>query len=257
LLGFQGGNPELDEETATTWTVGTVIRPRFLPGFTLTADWYDIELKNAIQYSTAQDIVDLCYDQPTLDNIYCDNNARDPDSGFISDFTIIPQNVAAFSTAGLEVTVNYTFEPGDFGRFNLHLTGGYLDELQFVPSVGADPENELDSPAYPAPRYTAVFDLNWTKGPVTLNYGINWWDKTRRVTREQEAANPDYVAPEYIWYKAKWEHELYASYNFDDQYEIYAGINNLFDTKPDVGAVGYPISAVGRSFYLGVKAKVF
>jgi outer membrane receptor protein involved in Fe transport len=257
LLGFQGGNPELDEETATTWTVGTVIRPRFVPGLTLTADWYDIELENAIQYSTAQDIVDLCYDQPTLDNIYCDNNARDPDSGFISDFTIIPQNVASFSTAGLEVTVNYTFEPGDFGRFNLHLTGGYLDELKFVPSVGADPENELDSAAYPAPRYTAVFDLNWTKGPVTLNYGINWWDKTRRVTREQEAANPDYVAPEYIWYKARWEHELYASYEFDDQYEIYAGINNLFDTKPDVGAVGYPVSAIGRSFYLGVKAKVF
>jgi iron complex outermembrane recepter protein len=257
LLGFQGGNPELDEETATTWTVGTVIRPSFIRGLTLTADWYDIELQNAIQYSTAQDIVDLCYDQPTLDNIYCDNNGRDPASGFISDFTIIPQNVASFSTAGLEVTVNYTFEPGDFGRINLHLTGGYLDELKFVPSVGADPENELDSAAYPAPRYSAVFDLNWTKGPVTVNYGINWWDKTRRVTREQEAANPDYVAPQYIWYKAKWEHELYASYNFDDRYEIYAGINNLFDTKPDIGAVGYPISAIGRSFYLGVKAKVF
>ena len=257
LLGFQGGNPELDEETAKTWTVGTVIRPRFVPGLTITADWYDIELKNAIQYSTAQDIVDLCYDQPTLDNIYCENTARDPSSGFISDFTIIPQNVAAFSTAGLEMTVNYRFEPGDFGRFNLHLTGGYLDELQFVPSVGADPENELDSAAYPAPRFTAVFDLNWTKGPVTINYGINWWDKTRRVTREQEADQPDYTAPQYIWYKARWEHELYASYNFDDQYEIYAGINNLFDTKPDVGAIGYPVSAVGRSFYLGVKAKVF
>lgn len=257
LLGFQGGNPELDEETAKTWTVGTVLRPRFIPGLTVTADWYDIELQNAIQYSTAQDIVDLCYDQPTLDNIYCDVTARDPDSGFISDFTIIPQNVASFSTAGLEVTVNYRFEPGNLGRFNVSLVGGYLDQLEFVPSVGADPENELDSSVLPAPRYSAVFDLNWSKGPVTLNYGINWFDKTRRVTREQEAANPDYVAPEYIWYKAKWEHELYASYNFDDGFEIYAGINNLFDTKPDVGALGYPVSAVGRSFFLGVKANIF
>ena len=257
LLGFQGGNPELDEETAKTWTVGTVLRPRFVPGLTVSADWYDISLRNAIQYSTAQDIVDLCYDQPTLDNIYCDVTARDPTSGFISDFTVIPQNVASFKTAGLDVTVNYTFEPGNLGRFNVHLIGNYLDQLEFVPSVGADPENELDSSLYPAPRYSAVLDLNWTKGPVTVNYGINWFDKTRRVTREQEADQPDYTAPEYIWYRAKWEHELYASYNFDDRFELYAGINNLFDRKPDDGALGYPVSAVGRSFYVGVKATVF
>jgi outer membrane receptor protein involved in Fe transport len=223
LLGFQGGNPELDEETAKTWTVGTVIRPSFISGLSVTADWYDISLKNAIQYSTAQDVVDLCVDQPTLDNIYCDVIARDPSSGFISDFTIIPQNVASFDTAGLEVTVNYTFTPGNLGRFNVHLIGNYLDQLQFVPSVGADPENDLDSSVLPAPRYSAVFDLTWTKGPLTVNYGINWFDKTRRVTREQEEANPDYTAPEYIWYRAKWEHEVYVAYDFDDKFEIYGG----------------------------------
>jgi outer membrane receptor protein involved in Fe transport len=257
LLGFQGGNPTLDEETAKTWTAGVTLRPRFIPGLLLRADWYDIRLRNAIQYSTAQDIVDLCYDQPTLDNIYCNVIDRDPDSGYISDFTIIPENVAEFRTAGLELRANYGFEPGNLGRFNVGLVGGYLDRLEFVPSAGADTENELDSAAYPAPRYTAVFDLTWMKGPVTLNYGINWHDKTRRVTREQEEANPDYVPEGYIWYQEKWEHELYGSYNFDDRIELYAGINNLFDRKPDIGASGYPISAVGRSFYVGVKALLF
>ena len=257
LLGFQGGNPQLDEEEAKTWTAGAVLRPRFVPGLTLSADWYDISLTNAIQYSTAQDVVDLCVDQPTLDNIYCDVVARDPASGFISDFTIIPQNVASFDTAGLEVKLNYTFSPGNLGRFNVRVTGNYLDQLEFVPSVGAEPENELDSALYPAPRYAAVFDLTWQKGPLTINYGINWHDKTRRVTREQEEANPDYVAPEYIWYRQKWEHELFVGYDVDDRFEIYGGINNLLDRKPDVGAAGYPISAVGRSFYVGIKASVF
>jgi outer membrane receptor protein involved in Fe transport len=257
LLGFQGGNPGLDEEEATTWTVSAVLRPRFVPGLTVRADWYDIELTNAIQYSTAQDVVDLCYDQPTLDNIYCDVIDRSGTTGFISDYTIIPQNVASFKTAGLDVTVNYTFEPGDLGRFNARLVAGYLDQLEFVPSVGADPENELYSAVYPAPRYTAVFDLTWEKGPLTLNYGINWFDKTRRVTREQEAANPDYLPSEYIWYRDKWEHEVFASYDVDDRFEIYGGVNNLFDRKPDVGAAGYPVSAVGRSFYVGVKATIF
>jgi iron complex outermembrane receptor protein len=258
LLGFQGGNRTLREETAKTWTAGVVLRPSFVPGFTLAADWYDIRLKQAIQYSTAQDIVDLCVDQPTLNNVYCNVVQRSPTTGYVSFFTIIPENVASFETAGLDVSLNYRFEPfADAGTFNIRFEGNYLNKLQFVPSAGADPENELDSSVYPAPKYSANFDLTWSKGPLTLNYGVNWWSRTRQVTREQEAANPDYLPSQYIWYKEKWEHELYASYDVDERFNIYAGVNNLLDTKPDVGAAGYPISAVGRSFFLGVKAKLF
>lgn len=258
LLGFQGGNRTLSEETAKTWTAGVVLRPSFVPGFTLAADWYDIRLKQAIQYSTAQDIVDLCVDQPDLDNIYCSVIERSPTTGYVSFFTIIPENVAAFETAGLDVSLNYRFQPFDnAGTFNIRLEGNYLNKLQFVPTAGADPENELDSSVLPAPKFSANFDLTWIKGPVTLNYGINWFSGTRRVTREQEAANPDYVPEGYFWYKEKWEHELFVSYDVDERFNIYAGVNNLFDTKPDVGAVAYPISAVGRSFFLGARAKLF
>jgi iron complex outermembrane recepter protein len=258
LLGFQGGNRTLSEETAKTWTAGVVLRPSFISGLEVTADWYNIRLKQAIQYSTAQDVVDLCVDQPDLNNIYCSVIQRSASTGFISSFTIIPENVASFETAGLDVTLNYRFTPFDnLGTFNISFQGNYLDRLEFVPTAGADPENELDSAVYPAPKYSAMFDLTWIKGPVRMNYGINWQSKVRRVTREQEAANPDYIASQYIWYKEKWEHELYVSYDVDEKFNIYAGVNNLFDTKPDVGAVAIPISAVGRSFFLGAKAKLF
>jgi outer membrane receptor protein involved in Fe transport len=258
LLGFQGGNPTLQEETARTWTAGAVVRPRFIPGLSITADWYDIKIQQAINYSTAQSVVDLCVDQPNLNNIYCQVIRRSSTNGYISFFTIIPENVASYETAGLDVSLTYRFEPFDnAGTFTVRAQGNYLDKLQFVPSAGADAENELDSALYPSPKYSATFDLTWEKGPLTLNYGVNWWAKTRRVTREQEAANADYVASQYIWYKEKWEHEAYISYNVDDKFDIYAGVNNLFDTKPDVAAVAYPISAVGRSFFVGFKAKVF
>ncbi len=258
LLGFQGGNRDLTEETAKTWTAGVVLRPSFVPGLSITADWYNIRIKKAIQYSTAQDIVDLCYDQPTLDNIYCDVIERDATTGYISDFSIIPANVASFKTSGLDVTLNYAFEPfANGGKFNVRVAGNYLDKLSFVPSLDADPENEMHSASYPAPRYSGTFDLSWTKGAVTLNYGIDWYSKTRRVTREQEAANPDYIEPGYFWYRDKLNQRLYASVNVDDRFDIYGGINNLWDRKPDVGAIGYPMSAEGRSFYVGIKAKIF
>jgi outer membrane receptor protein involved in Fe transport len=259
LLGFQGGNPTLQAETAKTWTAGVVLRPSFLNGFSATADWYDIRLKQAIQYSTAQDVVDLCVDQPTLNNIYCSVVSRSPLTGYVSSFTIIPQNVASFATAGLDVTLNYSFSPSPtWGRFNFRAVGNYLHKLTFVPSAGADPKDERDSAVYPAPKFSANFDLTWTMGRFTANYGINWFSKTRRVTREQEAANPDYVEAKYIWYRERWEHELYVSYEvLQDKLSMYAGVTNLWDRKPDDGAVAYPVSAVGRAFYVGVKTKIF
>ncbi len=258
LLGFQGGNRDLTQETAKTWTAGVVLRPSFVPGFELSADWYDIRLKQAIRYSTAQDIVDLCVDQPDLNNFYCGLIQRSPTNGYVSFFTINPQNVAAYETAGLDVSLNYRFQPfDDVGTFNISLQGNYLNKLKFVPTAGADPENELESAVYPAPKFSAMFDLTWIKGPVKMNYGINWWSKTRRATPEQAAANPDYYPAGYMWYKEKWEHEFYVAYDVSDRFNIYAGVNNLLDTKPDVGATAYPISAVGRSFFLGVKANIF
>ncbi len=258
LLGIQGGNPNLDAEQAKTWTAGVVLQPNFVPGLTMSFDWYDIKLTKAIQYSTAQDIVDLCYDQPTLNNDYCALITRSSTDGFVDSFQVIPQNVASFRTAGLDMNLLYKVDlGGKAGSLSFRAVGNYLDKLSFVPSLGAAPQNELDNWDYPAPRWSATFDLTWNKGPLTLNYGINWWDKTRRVTREQEAANPDYVPSQYIWYREKWEHEVYASYDIEERFQIYGGINNLFDRKPDVGAVAYPISAVGRYFYMGIKAKVF
>ncbi len=265
LAGVSGGNPNLSEETAKTWTAGIVLRPSFVPGLSITADWYDIRLTQAINYSEAQDIVDLCYDQPTLTNVYCDSLARSGSTGFISDYAIIPQNVASYETSGLDVTLNYRFEPFDnVGMFNLRFSGNYLHKLQFVPALGAETENQLDEPGYIrsastplAPKYSATFDLGWKKGSLSVNYGINWWTKTRRVTRDQQAANPDYVPAGFIWFKERWEHELFASYNVDEKFDIYAGVNNLFDSKPDIGAVAYPVSAVGRSFFVGLKAKIF
>jgi len=258
LRGRTSGNRSLTEETAKTWTAGAVLRPRFIPGLQLAADWYNIRIKNAVNYPTAQEVVERCVDAPTLNNVYCANISRDPTSGYLTDFLVQPANVAAFRTAGLDVALNYRFRPAGerFGTFNVRVTGNYLDKLTFVPSLGAETENRRNEYGYSAPKYSATSDITWTLGKVTLNYGVNWWDKTLRYSNKQIAANPDITSPEYFYVKDKWEHEVQASFDVDKRFNIYAGVNNLFDTKPDVGLTG-PVSSVGRFFYLGVKAKVF
>jgi outer membrane receptor protein involved in Fe transport len=255
--GQTGGNPDLQEETAKTWTAGIVLRPRFLPGFSLTADYYDIRLRGAINTFTATQAFSLCVDQPTLDNPFCNLIERDPVTGFAAGFTLRPENVARFNTRGVDVTLNYRFTPSpEIGTFNIRAVGGYLRNLTFINTPGADPDEdqgELDDDA--APKFLGTLDLTWTSGPVTLNYGLAWQSKVRRFTREVLEANPDAAAN--VWYKERWEHDIQLAYAVNNDFTFYGGINNFTDQKPAIGSAGsYPVSPVGRYFYFGVRTSL-
>lgn len=255
IAGLQGGNPGLTQETAKTWTAGVVFRPSFIDGLNVGFDWFDIKLNNAVAYAEAQDIVELCVDQPSLDNPFCAAIERSATTGYVSSFTVGPNNVASFKTAGLDMTLNYRFRPfADFGSFNLRLVGGYLHRLEYIPTPGADVDDDVNEPF--KPKYMANGDLTWTNGGLTLNYGINWFGKTRRFVKETVEAQPDIVAPEYLWYKEKWEHDVQAAYAVNERFNFYVGVNNLWNQRPDVGASSYPTSHVGRILYAGVRTSL-
>lgn len=256
LPGRTIGTPFLDEETAKTWTAGVVLRPSFIPGLVATFDWYDIKIANAITTATAQDLTDACVDQPTLDNQFCDLITRDPTTGFVSDYLLRPLNVSEFATSGADFTINYGFSPSDsLGRFNLRLAGGYLDTLTFIPTPGAEVDNDRTE-AF-APKWNGTLDITWVKDNWSLNYGINYFSKTRRFTTEQIEANPDLVDPKYIFYREKWEHDVQLGFKTDDErFQFYAGVNNLFGRDPDVGELNYLSSFRGRYVYAGVKVNL-
>jgi outer membrane receptor protein involved in Fe transport len=249
--GSFGGNIGLSEETATTWTAGLVLRPQFAEGLTVSLDWYDIEIEDAINTPEAQELAELCVDQPSLDNNFCGGIDRDPDTGYIIGFTVRPDNVASFRTAGLDVAVNWALPTEAHGNFHLQLVGGYLDRLEFISSPGAEVDNDLNEEYFP--RLSGTLDVSWESGPWTLAYGINWYSKTDRWTRETLAGDPDYTDPRYFRIKAKMEHDINAAYDINENVNVYAGINNLFDQKPEFDYNSYPVSAMGRYFYLGAR----
>lgn len=252
--GTYGGNRELREETATTWTAGVVLRPEFASGLSVALDWYDIEIEDAINTPFAEEVARLCVDNPTLENNYCGGITRDPDTGYITGFVVRPDNVASFRTAGLDVAINYLIDTASLGGFRIQLVGGYLDRLEFIAVPGAEVDNDLEEQYFP--KFSATADVSWTKGPLTLAYGLNWFGKTDRFTRETLAGDPDYSDPRFFKVKQKWEHEINAGYDITDNINVYAGINNLFDEKPAFGYgsnSSYPVSAMGRYFYAGAR----
>ncbi|OYW51315.1 MAG: TonB-dependent receptor [Novosphingobium sp. 28-62-57] len=254
LPGNVGGNRNLREETARTWTAGVVVRPSFIPGLVASFDWWDIRLKNAINTPDAEEIAELCVDQPSLDNVFCENITRSPTTGFISGYLLQPVNVANFRTAGADFKLNYSFRTSKMGAFSFTLVGGYLDRLEFTPTIGAQIDDDREERFFP--KWNATGDITWKMDAVTVNYGVSWFSSTRRYELETLAANPDIAAPENLRVKARWQHDVQVGLDVGDKFNFYFGGNNIWNQQPDRFDTTYPISFVGRYLYAGARIKM-
>lgn len=74
LPGRNGGNPNLDNEVARSFTYGVVLQPRFIPGLSISVDYVRIRISNPIQSLTVATIVQSCFDNSVF-------NTADPANG--------------------------------------------------------------------------------------------------------------------------------------------------------------------------------
>ena len=255
-FGSLRGNPNLKAETARTWTAGVVLRPDFLRGLTVSADWYDIKLRGAISLPTAQTVVELCVDQPTLANVYCDAVTRRQGSGKVISYVVQPQNVSQYRTSGLDLDFDYVIRSDRFGTFDLRLVGGYLHRLDIVATPGADIENQVDQ-AYPnRPKWNATFSPTWTHGAVTVAYTLRWFDRLRRYSKLVTDGDPDYAPKKLLRYREAWLSDLQAQIAIEERLTLYGGVNNLTDQKPDEDSYDTPAPSIGRYVYVGAKIRL-
>lgn len=265
IAGTAGGNPDLREETAKTYTAGIVLRPSFLPGFTASIDFYSIKLQNAITTVTAQRLAELCVDQATTANQFCTAITRQQGGttpGRITLFELGPQNVADFRTRGVDFNVSYRVMPSpEFGSLTFNVVGGYLDRLRFIGSPGAEPTIEQGQSTTTnggeSPRWIVSTNVTWDSGPMTLTYGFNYYSPTLRFQRVQFEGDDDFVEDRYFKIKARQEHNIQLNYDIGERYSVYAGVNNLFDQKPDLASLAAPlIDPRGRFMYVGARVKL-
>ncbi|MEL7199597.1 MAG: TonB-dependent receptor [Pseudomonadota bacterium] len=251
--GSISGNRDLQEETATTWTVGTQITPSFLPGFVLSVDYYNIELEDAINAVAAQDIVDNCVDSATIVNQFCENVDRRTDNGGFRFLRQTSINFARRETSGVEASVRYGFDLGDH-NFVVNAGGTWVEKLNdfFDPAdpTAVDPElGELQRP-----EWAGRGSLTWNWSGLSLTYGVTYLDAMALRSAEIEAIGQGssfQFTPENGIGDDVFIHDISFNYEATDQFTIYGGINNLFDRDPYVTEQAYPVSPVGRYFFLG------
>jgi outer membrane receptor protein involved in Fe transport len=256
FAGTISGNENLTEETADTYTVGVVFQPRFIPGLAITADYYNIKIDDAISTVAAQDVVDNCYDSTTFPNDFCDSFTRNRDAtsaqflGFNS-LTLQTINFVAVETAGVDASVSYRTSIGEH-RLGLGATAAWVDRIDFffdpTDSTSVDPElGELQRPEWSG-RATATYGY----GDFNLNYTVTYLGEQALRGVEVETINAQF-GPAGLTGET-WTHNVGANYTFTDLgLEVFGGVNNVSNVRPFITERAYPVSPIGRSFFLGAR----
>ena len=136
--GTSSGATYLRPETSDSYTFGVVLQPKHLiPGFSVTADYYNILIRNAISSPSGQDLVNACFANPTTANPICNLIKRNPVTGQLdgdpatTQGVILPtSNAGKLLTDGIDLGVNYRRDLGVV-KLNLSFQGNWTHRSQF------------------------------------------------------------------------------------------------------------------------------
>jgi outer membrane receptor protein involved in Fe transport len=275
-----GGNPDLKAEKSDNFTIGGVITPHWVPGLSITVDYYNIKVKNVISSVDAQTILNNCYDSATLSNPFCslfqragaNGGPRGEQAFQILDGSLLASqlNFAKLKARGIDTEVAYHHNFG-FGAANFRATWTrVLQRDDFTdPSDPNFADRILGEVGDPKNRATANVDLK--VGKVTFGYQVRWIGKMKFGQVENTVSvqgNP----PENLDYSdAKgygnvFYHDIRTDFDLSNRFSIYAGVDNVLDRYPPWGATGIGAGLDntgvtglydnrGRYFYVGAVAK--
>ena len=243
-----GGNPNLGEETSTSYTAGVVFQPDFVPGLTITADYFNIEVEDFITIAggSLQGLLNLCY-----------NTVQDATAPVCQPFTGIRNNDGAISvdnpplvsgvnaaeleTSGIDLQIQYQTDlpfslltDQGTSMFNLNFNGTWTDSNLFTPVAGLPQQDEcagrFGGPCgEPIASFKWASRFTWVDGPLTTT--VRWRHLSGVADADDDTLFTDFNGVERIG--AYDLIDLTFSFEATENVTIALGVNNLFDTLPD------------------------
>lgn len=266
-----GSNPNLRPEKADTFTAGVVIQPTggFLSRFRASADYYDIDITDAIGVLGQQNIVNRCVDGDALS---CSLITRDACNN-VTNIQDTVQNVNQLIARGVDFELNYRQPLGCANALSLVVLANYVADLITIDSVGStDRAGQTGlrggTPAG-IPYWTVDASARLDVGEMfSFNTHVRWINNGFFF--------PTFIAPDDPGYSltdpnsvntnsipSRIYVDLLATVKvptaFTERLEVYAGVDNLFDNDPPnfPGANGAGnnvlFNPVGRFFKGGVR----
>ncbi|MEQ4575141.1 MAG: TonB-dependent receptor [Gammaproteobacteria bacterium] len=128
---------DLKPEKGTSYDYGIVYSPEFVPGLSVSLDWWKVKLDDVIQDISAQTVANLCYNDEN--SPYCSYLHRYPSTSVSAgniDYIETPViNIGKLDTQGIDFGVNYALPETQWGRFNFALDSTYLQRYDIDTSA--------------------------------------------------------------------------------------------------------------------------
>ncbi|NIJ32146.1 TonB-dependent receptor [Sphingomonas oligoaromativorans] len=268
-----GGNRNVKPEKGDTYTVGLILTPRALRNFSLSVDYFHIKVKDYISNIDPSLTISQC--ATTGDPYYCSLFHRDPRSGvlFGNDGYVVATtlNTGYLLTSGLDITSNYSFGIGRYGKIDFDLVGTYLTKLVTEPLPGLGSYDCKGLYGYtcgePSPKWRHQLRTTWSiPGPNKPTLSLAWrYFGGVRLSSSSDQPAFEGLLPSEINRKIKAYNyfDLATTISFEKKLTLRAGVNNLFDRDPPAIAQGilstfgngntYPgvYDPLGRTIFIG------
>lgn len=240
---YLGGSPDLDEETAETFTLGVVWTPYEFDGFSASLDYFSIEVKNYIDslpFFNPASLLYFCYntalDAPSFQDIrpaYCAGLNRD-ESGALVSINGGLRNLAAHKVQGADISLSQRLNVAG-GVVDLSYVASYMDDKLYAVGGTSAEINCVgrynmpiggDACARPVTKLKHRATASWMKGNLTAQLTWRHLSKVSNARTDQSFYVDSIDAFNYF--------ALSGNYAFDNGLIATVGVRNLFDEAPPV-----------------------
>ncbi|TAJ95780.1 MAG: hypothetical protein EPO31_01150 [Gammaproteobacteria bacterium] len=280
------GNPGLETETAETFTAGLILNSPIdhplLERFTLSADYYIIDVVNAIGTPNHNSVYQQCLDAqynslvgsapgsvsgPAMaaNNPFCALIEREwtPGLGWgaARRFKARTINQGGIETQGIDMQLDWGAELADLGiefipgSFSVNVLASYLDLYAESPFPGASFVDYTGTSFNSSFDYRLLSTFGWTSGSYSV--GLRWQHLPSVDTPPGSAATA-------LGIESHDQVDLFGRWSFLENYELRFGIDNLLNADPEIvganatnnalGSTNSNYDQIGRRFFVGLTA---
>ena len=270
-----GGNLNLAAEKADTYTIGAIFQPEAFPGLSLTVDYYNIKVEDAITSPTPDDVFSACFG-PGFDSgnytltsasaasAACTGIRRNPETGNLfgnvaTTFGLptVLTNQGTLETSGIDVTANYVFDLGNIGSLAYNGSLNMTDESLFQASPSSINREctgyYSTNCASVQPEYMATQRFTLQTNVFDRNIDVSMlWRYLSEMEAEPIVAGS--FQPQFTSMDAANYFDITVRGDITEEIEFTLGILNAADREPDfvgsnIGATAYNTGNVYPSTY--------
>lgn len=222
IQAVNGGNPNLDSETADTFTLGAVFQLGDKGFFSL--DYYSIDLEDVLAPAFGpQATLDRCI--ATGDSFFCDNITRDQGTSFVRSIRSEQVNLANEEVSGLDFAFTKTWDisAGEV-NFKVNYTRLFDHDRQVNDEAEVeDLVNRVDNIEDKVNFTTSYRNDTWTAGLTGRYLG----SAKQSVDESALSAAGNNIDSQFYL-------DLFLAYNFGEKVTLSAGVENVTDEESPV-----------------------